>query len=295
MKEYEEAYRQAGLRLEEGVVYHEVDGCQLCLDLLYCPGPLSCQNGAAQAPLKPILLWIHGGAWSGLDRNCRPEESLITLAKAGFLVASADYRLMQQSPFPAQIQDCQAAVDWLRANALRYHADAARVGVWGESAGGHLCALLGLSGGSDIFSPGKVFSPVAAVCDWYGPSDFLHDYDYEAQPDLLTLIKNLLTTKPLPLQELASLAAWASPVTHVKEGAPPFLIMHGTTDDLVPIAQSQRLYQALKEKGVAVQYQAIQGQGHGFFKTQEPFDTVIRFFISTLLSDKAVHSAEREA
>ena len=153
MKEYEEAYRQAGLRLEEGVVYHEVDGCQLCLDLLYCPGPLSCQNGAAQAPLKPILLWIHGGAWSGLDRNCRPEESLITLAKAGFLVASADYRLMQQSPFPAQIQDCQAAVDWLRANALRYHA-------FGGNLPAGICARCWAFRGEAIyFPPEKSFPP----------------------------------------------------------------------------------------------------------------------------------------
>ncbi|OYW12849.1 MAG: hypothetical protein B7Z55_17880, partial [Planctomycetales bacterium 12-60-4] len=127
----------------------------------------------SKAP-KPLVIWIHGGAWqNGSKENC----PALGLTSQGFAVASINYRLSSHAPFPAQIQDCQAAVRWLRAHAGEYDLDPDKFGVWGSSAGGHLVALVGTTGDVDDFEPigghRDVSSQVQAVCDWYGPTDFL--------------------------------------------------------------------------------------------------------------------------
>src|SRR5262249_24089734 len=125
----------------------------------------------ADGPL-PVVVWVHGGAWRQGSKNGCPG---VYLAARGFAVASVGCRLSHDAVFPAQIEDCKAAVRWLRANAKKYTLDPDHVGAWGASAGGHLVALLGTTGGMKDLE-GKdgdldQSSKVQCVVDWFGPTD----------------------------------------------------------------------------------------------------------------------------
>jgi len=214
----------------------------------------------------PLIIWIHGGAWMGGSKD-GPSPALRFTAK-GYAVAQVGYRLSQVAAFPAQIHDCKAAVRWLRANAAKYDLDPNKFVAWGASAGGHLVALLGTSGGvaelegndNDL----KESSRVQAVVDWFGPTDFLHIGD--AQSDIPHNAPDSPESKLIggPILENKDKAAKASPITYVSKDAPPFLIMHGDRDRTVPFNQSELLYAALKKAGVDATLVPMKGAGHGF-------------------------------
>jgi len=242
------------------------------------------------AHAMPALVWIHGGAWregnkeSGIPR-------LLPFGQRGYFCASIEYRLSQEAVFPAQIEDCKCAIRFLRAQTVRFQVDAGRIGVWGPSAGGHLAALLGTTadrfelegrGGWPYYS-----SRVQAVCDWFGPTDLLqmdaggsntvHNAPDSPESQLIGA----------PIQERPDLAARASPITCVSGEEPPFLIMHGDADPLVPHQQSVRLYEALKRASAReVTLHILPGAGHGGppFETPEALDLVAAFFDRHLLS-----------
>jgi acetyl esterase/lipase len=207
----------------------------------------------------PVIVWIHGGGWQGGSK----ENTLgLAFVPKGYALASINYRLSQHAVFPAQIQDCKAAIRWLRANASKYHLDAEHIGVWGTSAGGHLVALLGTTGNlKELEGDGGNLdqsSRVQAVVDWFGPTDFTHGWPRFNPPN--SPVARLLGG---PVTENKDKAAQASPVTHVSKDAAPFLIMHGDKDNLVPLSQSEELAEALKKAGVEVTFRALQGSGHG--------------------------------
>ena len=229
----------------------------------------------AKAPL-PLVVWIHGGAWLGGNRRNPPALSFVS---SGYAIASISYRLSHEAIFPAQIHDCKAAIRSLRANANKYGLDPDRIGVWGSSAGGHLVALLGTSGDvreleGDVGTIG-VSSRVQAVCDWFGPTDFLKmgknaiDHDAPDSPEA-KLIGG-------PIRQNKQKVTAANPISYVTQDDPPFLIMHGDKDDVVPINQSQLLHEALKKAGVPVTCETVEGAGHGF-RGQEHIERVRRFF-----------------
>lgn len=231
-------------------------------------------------PPYPVILWLHGGSWMYGDKNqdCLACDHLL----ARYAVASVNYRLDKEAFFPAQIYDAKAAVRFLRANAQKYKLDPDRIGVWGESAGGHLAALLGVSGEEKKLEGDegwpKYSSKVEAVCDWCGPSDF-NTAQSQAGPN----VKIRFTGRSSPVFDLMggkmdqkSLSE-ASPVTYVSAHCPPFLIMHGDQDDAIPPAQSQELYDALKSKGCDVELRIVKGFGHGL-GDPEQFKTVENFF-----------------
>lgn len=219
-------------------------------------------------PAEPMpgLVWIHGGAW----REGNKEEGfklLLPFARQGYLCASIEYRLSHEAIFPAQIEDCKCAVRFLRAHAKELHLNSDRIGVWGRSAGGHLAALLGTTdrvkelegkGGWETFS-----SRVQAVCDWFGPTDFLRINDGPRKishsaadaPEAL-LIGGLV-------EENQEKAMRANPIAYVTEDAPPFAIFHADDDFIVPLNQSQLLFEALKQVGVEVSLEIVKGGGHG--------------------------------
>jgi len=258
-------------------------------DLEYIPGghernkldlylPKDANTAAPGSGARPLIVWVHGGAWLGGSKD-RPEAR--RLVAEGYAVASINYRLSQHATFPAQIQDCKAAIRWLRANAGKYGYDPNRIGVWGPSAGGHLVALLGTAGDVNEFDVGPnpgVSSRVQAVCDFFGPTDFLRmssfpssmNHDAPDAPEA-RLIGGAV-------QESKDKVRRANPITYVTKDDPPFLIVHGDKDPIVPHNQSQLLYDALKTAGVEATFYTVKGGSHGGFRDPNVPTLVSQFF-----------------
>jgi acetyl esterase/lipase len=229
----------------------------------------------ANGPL-PVIVWIHGGGWRNGSKDRCPALPLVA---KGYAVASINYRLSQHATFPAQIEDCKAAIRWLRSQAARYDLDSDHIGVWGASAGGHLVALLGTAGAVKELEGnggnGDQSSKVQAVCDWFGPTDFLalNGDSTNAKNALALLIGG-------PILENKEKAVKASPITYVTKEAPPFLIMHGDKDKLVPLSQSELFVAALKKAGLEVTLKVWTGAEHGgpAFTSPESLKLVEEFF-----------------
>ena len=247
----------ADAAIQRDLVYKRINGRALTLDL-YCPQK-------ASGPL-PVILWIHGGGWSkGRKEQHSPAISFLN---DGYAMASIEYRLSGEAPFPAQIEDCKAAVRWLRANAAKYNLDADRIGAWGHSAGGHLSALLGTSGGvQELEGNGdnmSYSSRVQAVCDVSGPADLLRLYHDASDASTGTRPKDRSYIDALlggPADQNKRKAVAASPITYVSKDDPPFLIIQGENDFSVPASQGELLAAALKAAGVETTLE-ITPQGH---------------------------------
>jgi acetyl esterase/lipase len=207
----------------------------------------------------PLVLWVHGGGWEGGSKDSA--GPVVNLLTRGYAVASTNYRLSRHAPFPAQIHDVKAAVRYLRANAKKYHLDPDRFGVAGGSAGGHLVALLGTSGDvkeleGDI-GPKDVSSQVQCVIDFFGPTDLLRLSPAGSKENPVTRLLGGSTT------DKRELAVSANPITYVSKDDPPFLIVHGDKDPVVPLSQSELLYEALKKAGVDTTLKVVPEAGHG--------------------------------
>lgn len=240
---------------QQDVEYGAQGGEKLLLDIY--------QPTERAAKPRPAVVLIHGGSWTGYDKSTMRGIGNF-LARSGFVAASVDYRLLHGSDdrWPAQLDDAQRAVRWLRANASKYNIDADHIGAFGHSAGAQLAALLGMEDTRDNSDPAlaKYSSRVQAVVDVSGPSDFLTNHD----PDGDALLAALFGGDYKKLPEV-----WrsASPVSHVDKSNAPFLIVHGTHDDMVAIAQAQELYDKLKQAGVPATFVKVD-DGH-LFQTAE--------------------------
>jgi acetyl esterase/lipase len=242
--------------IHRDIVYATPDGIPVALDL-YVP------KNAAKLP--PIVIWIHGGGW---EAGSKSDGCPLPLLKAGFAMASVEYRFSQVAKFPAQILDCKAAVRWVRANAAKYHYNADKIGVVGASAGGHLVALLGTTNDDPQLEGSEgttgVSSSVQAVVDYFGPTDFPAIVK-QATPEQDANLDNPVTHLfGGTVVEKADLARLASPISHVSPKACPFFILHGDHDNIVPLSQSTELNDALKTAGVSSQLVVVKGGGHGF-------------------------------
>ncbi|MEW6262523.1 MAG: alpha/beta hydrolase [Thermodesulfobacteriota bacterium] len=237
-------------------------GVQVYRDLAYVPDAREQRRlnlyvpENRQGPL-PLIVWIHGGGWKDGSRNHCP---ILPWTQKGYAVASLGYRLSQRAKFPAQIEDCKAAIRWLRVRAQEYNIDPNRMAAWGESAGGHLASLLGTAGDVAEWEKGNEVgsSRVQLVIDWYGRANLIRvatDPALADSPSALLLGGNG--------DKVAELARRASPITYVSADDPPFLIMHGDLDKVVPLAQSEAFAQALREAGVEVNLVVLKGAGHG--------------------------------
>lgn len=205
---------------------------------------------------NPLIIWIHGGAWMVNDKYSDMSYMKNTIKgfiDSGYAMASIDYRYSTTAVFPAQIQDCNQAVQFLYDHAEQYKLDKNKFVLIGFSAGGHLASLLGLSNNNDIkafyVNAGKSRFAIKCVLDFYGPSDFIA---ISGNPD--TSINNsrnpvaiLLGAMPL---ERPDLAKQASPVTYIDKNDPPFLIVQGEKDESVPNTQSRFLSAWLTQAGV---------------------------------------------
>jgi len=231
---------------------------------------------------RPGIVWLCGGGWGQVDKGAHVPY-LADLARAGFVVASVDYRLTHEATFPAAVEDVLSAVRWLRAHAGRYGLDPARIGVMGESAGGYLAAMAAVTGGTGRFDAGDHLdqsSALQAACPWYAPID-LYGLATAAPPaadNAAGLFIGLATSAD------PDLARTVNPLTYVSAATPPFLLLHGTADTTVPFAQSELIYDALAAHGVTVDLIALEGAEHAdehFF--QPPVWAAIEaFFRQTL-------------
>jgi len=237
-----------GVKVLRDLEYAQVKGVSLKLDL-YRPSAMP------SAPM-PLVIWVHGGGWrNGSKTNC----PAAWLATKGYAVASLDFRLLPEHPWPAQIEDPIAALRWLRQESVKYGYDASRSAAMGGSSGGHVVALWGTL-------PLPAEDKVKAVVDLYGPTD------------LLTMPPNVLSEKRTRadlakangalllggvVMDQPEKARAVSALHQVSKDDASFLIMHGMDDPGVPVDQSERLHAALKAAGVESTLKLIPGAGHG--------------------------------
>ena len=208
---------------------------------------------------EPLIVFVHGGGWEHGDKmgdSLNPNN--LQLLWDGYAMASINYRLAAPAAvWPAQIQDCKAALRWLRAHAQQYGYDPNRIGVIGESAGGHLVAMLGVTNGDKTFDVGQNLnesSDVTCVVDLFGIADFT-----QPMPAIATNVKALLGGSA---QERPELARSASPINYVHGDEPPMLVVHGTADQLVPYIQAELLVGAMDKAGAPYHFHTVVGGGH---------------------------------
>jgi len=243
-----------GEKVYRNVVFARPEGRPLSMDI-YVP--------ESSKPV-PVVVWIFGGSWKFGDKGYH--LNLRNLTRYGIAVASIQYRLSNTAKYPAQLQDCEASIEWLRKNGGRYAIDPTRIGVSGESAGGHLAALTGL-----VESTPRI----RGVCVLYPVTDLValtkayhKQYDY-------TDMERLLGGR---LADRMALAKDGSPVNHVSAFSPPFLIFHGAKDHLVPLAESKNLEARLKTAKVPVHLEVVPDKGHWFQLTPEQVAETADFF-----------------
>jgi acetyl esterase/lipase len=259
------------------VIYGEADGIPLLLDI--------CMPVKSDQPL-PVIMFIHGGGWRFGDKAASGGLTNRTFAKFGFVTCSVNHRLTTEAPFPAQIHDVKAAVRWLRGNASEYNIDPERIGVWGHSSGGHLSALLGLSydtpeleGNSG--SPGYS-SRVQAVCTSAAPTDILQMggwHNAPGSPEAHLVGSTFHYERP-------DLTDKINPINYIREDAPPFLVIHGDQDVIVPVNQSNLLFDALEN----VSYLRVKNGDHddyngGNLTLDEIMPMILAYFYKHLVEN----------
>src|SRR5262245_24976974 len=259
-----------GISVERDIVYGKADGVELQLNLAL--------PKEGKGPF-PAVVCIHGGGWY---QGQRRDMDFMTevLARRGYVAATVSYRLVPTARFPAQIEDCKAAVRWLRANAVKYHLNPDRIGAIGPSAGGHLACLLGVTDKKDGLE-GSGGNPdqssrVQAVVSFFGRTNFTKktwNNDLEGKI-FVPLIGASFDDKPELYKRI-------SPIAYVSRSSPPFLLVHGADDKLVPPRDSTDMAEKLQAAGVSATAVIVEGVGHGWWdgdKQTKSIDRAVVFF-----------------
>ena len=240
-----------GVKFERGVEFSNVAGQHLDLDIAQPSG---------KGPF-PAVVCIHGGGFRAGKKESF-DALCLTLAQRGYVAMTITYRLAPAFPFPAAVEDCKAAVRWLRANAAKYNVDPTRIGVTGGSAGGHLAQFLGVTAGVREFEgEGNLdqSSAVKCVVNYYGPSDLTQSYGKSVDAaEVLPLFFGGNLEQKRREHILGSPLYWVNPL------AAPTLCIHGTEDKYVAFEQAQWLVDRLKASAVEAELLKLEGAGHGF-------------------------------
>ena len=220
----------------------------------------------------PCIVWICGGGWSQVNKGAHMPY-LADLARRGFVVASVDYRLAHEAGFPGALVDIKAAIRYLRAHADRYSIDSEKFGAMGESAGGYLTAMIGVTCGAE-FEKGDYLdysSGVQAACPWYMPCD------------IAGFVKGIEYRLPFfdgNINGDENYRRFINPACYITPQSPPFLILHGDADETVPLSEGEMFYEALTAQGVYARMIVLEGEGHAgpqFF--QRPlWEIIVEFF-----------------
>ncbi len=256
------------LKIQRDIIYAN----DLKLDL-YRPMP--------SEGVTPLIIWVHGGAWSG---GSKKEMPLTELLGHGIAIASVDYRLSGTAPFPANVHDIKAAVRYLRANAATWNCDPSRFIIAGSSAGAHLAALVGVTSGQaelegTVGENLTTSSAVQGIVSFYGASDLTQILSQSTPTGLKMRVPALTALLGGPIGEKAELARLASPIFHLDAKDPPLLLFHGDQDPQMPYQQSLDFHAACKVIGLTCQFTTVAGAGHGgpaFYK-KASIDEVLSF------------------
>ncbi len=210
----------------------------------------------ATAKPGPLVVLIHGGCWMDGSRK-EMGFYAVNLARLGYVTASVDYRLSEEAPYPAAVEDMRAAIQWLTDHAATYNIDPERIAIMGGSAGGHLTEYLGYSANTPTKGhPQGVGPKVKAIIPFYGWSD-LTDPSVNYQYYMELFLGKKYADAPKLYEE-------ASPITHVDKGDPATLLLHGTIDTIVPITQAEKLAKKLETNNVPFVYAPFKGGYHGY-------------------------------
>jgi acetyl esterase/lipase len=261
------------VRRVKGVVYAEVDGRPLRLDVYHRRDrPSGC----------PTLLQVHGGAWILGSKDHQGLPLMLQMASRGWVCIAANYRLSPRATFPDHLIDLKRAIKWIREHGAEYGADPDFLAVTGGSAGGHLAALVALTANEPEYQPGfeHVDTSVRACIPFYGVYDFTDRHKHYQHRGLAVLLERRVMKAKLA--DAPDAYEKASPIARIHPGAPPFFIVHGDRDTLVPVAEARAFAEALRTRGKAeVVYAEIPGAQHAF----EIFPSVRTTFV--------IHAVER--
>lgn len=251
------------------VIYLRVDSIELKLDAYIPAKNLGGEPWVEFTPeLKPVLLYIHGGGWQGLNKSVR-NLNIIPYIDKGFAVVNIDYRLLHEAPFPACIADCRFALNWIYDNAGQFKFDTTRIVVSGESAGGHLALMTGfLDNDEEIFIPGKPITRklhVSAIINWFGISDMGKIAGYWNSPEFNRKLSG-------DTARLDYIFRSCSPLSYIHPEVPPVLTIHGDRDKTVPFDQAVALHEELDKQHVKNQLHVVKGKSHGDFDETEMAD-----------------------
>ncbi len=272
------------IALQSDLGYREGKSAAWKLDLAYPKDPGT--KG------RPALLIIHGGGWIEGDKSSFTSlkywapGNIIDFAKLGFVAATVNYRLSGEAPFPAALGDCKCAVRWLRAHAQDYHIDVNRIGAYGNSAGGHLALLLGLTDKSDGLEGDGPYqdqsSAVQAVVSDSGPVDL--DFRNPENSGLAKVISQFLAGPP---ETLAERIQRASPASYVKSALPPLLLIYGAADTQVTIGPVDSFVLALQKAGLKdltyLRLGLVDHCPYSLVKMERLYPIVDDFFVRTLM------------
>ncbi len=260
------------------VIYGKVKNRNLLLDIIKISGEVNKK--------LPVIVFIHGGGWIAGNKESGWTK-LMPFVENGYIGVSISYRLSNEANFPSQIEDCKCAIRFLRANSEKYNIDPEKIGVWGSSAGGNLVCLLGVTDDNTFNESGGwkgYSSKVSAVCDWFGRTNFLIDIkksDGENSP--YSYISKLLGG---PIEENLEKAIKVSPYYYECKKCPPFLIVHGENDNIVPYSQSEMFYNKLRRNKVDVTLIKVKNAGHGTGFGEKVLNFVVSFFDYHLRNQK---------
>ena len=294
---YADRSEQNYVRYLNDVVYDTTKGVPLHLQMLYPKVPAElAEIRAAEREGRPVreipetekkksprnmpcVVYVQGSAWGKQDVH-GTVPMLIDIARRGFVVASVEYRPVTQEPFPGFITDVKAAIRFLKANADLYGIDPDRIAVWGCSSGGHTSLMVGSTGWTDEFDDERYAdqnSRVAACVAYYGVADFSR-FQADGPFPRPYLFDHILGKEEAKDPENT---ARISPVTYIRpdQDYPPFLLIHGDMDSVVPFEQSEIMFRKLQECGKRADFYQVRGAGHGTgFWTEEVLDITGQFF-----------------
>jgi acetyl esterase/lipase len=261
--------QESGVKTERDIPYGKGGDVELKLNLA--------MPAKGDGPF-PAVVCVHGGGWRGGQRESLDKLTEL-LAKNGYVAVTVSYRLTPKHPFPAQIEDCKAAVRWLRANAKKYHVNPDRIGAVGFSAGGHLVSLLGAADATAVLE-GKGGNPdessrVQAVVSFFGPTDFTVKR-WDAKVEDFFLVPFFGGT----FADKQAFYRKGSPIAYVTKDDPPFLFFHGGKDTLVGLHHSQDMAEKLRAAGVPATLRTLPDEGHGWAgpALDDTLRQTIRFF-----------------